>query len=202
MSDVLAELQAELHGVAPSPEFAVRVRARIESRARRARWRVCAVVAGAAAVIAALALQMSGSGRGADTLPAAPRLATVAPRSPAPSVPSVPPWLQPRRAAAIVTPSRRPRVDVAPHGPDVRFDVITTQAAVLQQLWRHATRQDGEPAEAPALPEPATSVDADGRLIVRELVVDPIVVPPIGGGPGGQGRVQRLLSPQATGSPK
>jgi hypothetical protein len=83
---------------------------------------------------------------------------------------------------------------------DARFEVVTSQGAVLAELWRAARVRtaaiDGD------LPTLAVTVGVDGSILVPDIVVEPIDVPPIGGSSGGPGRIQRVTSPRATGSPR
>jgi hypothetical protein len=141
------------------------------------------------------------SAAGAAT--AAPPIASVphaASQTPPSQTPQAPIQLGRLKTAAAATPRRI--AEATPPAADDRFEVITTQPAILERLWRHATRPAPDPRTAPALPPPATVIDADGRLVVPELAIDPIVVPAIGTEPGGGGRIQRLVSSQATGSPR
>ena len=204
MNDVLAELRTELQGVTPSPEFTARVRERVASSSPAPRFGPWIVVVSAVGVIAAVAL-VPWTPDLPDTPPPAARIATATPPAPTASSPGAQETRAPIESGTVATPSARVSRSLRvarPQEADGRFEVITTQSAVLEQLWRHATATASDPLAAPSLPPPATVVDADGRLVVPELVIDPIVVPPIGMVPGGQGRVQRLVSPQATGSPR
>jgi hypothetical protein len=202
-TDLLRELQTELAGVTPAPEFAARVRARVAEARRPRGWlRLGIGLAGAAATLVAVVVSM----RPAGELPDPVVIRTTAPPAPAPA-----PALRSEPADGPVTPAapvapRPTRPGPAPvraRTADPRFEVITTQAAVLEELWRVATARAGTPPRPAAeLPPPSIVVDSDGLIVVPDLVVDPIVVLPIGAPPGGQGRIQRVTSPQATGSPR
>ena len=190
--DVLAELGAELGSVTPSPEFVVRVRERIAAAPKTAigpgwLWLVGATAAAAMAIAIALRPPQEMD------LPIVAETATAAPRpAPAPSITEA-------RSRVVSTTVRRAAAPAA----DPAFLVITDQRAVLDRLWRAAEAPPRLRASEPtALPAPSVVVDAEGSMIVPDLVVQPIVVPPIGAPAGGQGRVQRVVSPQAMGSPR
>jgi hypothetical protein len=210
MSDVLKELGAELQNLTTSPGFASRVRERVASESRRppvARWLLLASSVGMTVSIGYLSLSS-----GVPETTTSPPATSAAPAPPIASVPQAasqttssqtpPAPIQRGRAATTADAVPRLIAAAAPQTTDDRFEVITTQRAVLERLWRHATAPAPDRRTAPALPPPATVIDADGRLVVPELAIDPIVVPAIGTGPGGGGRIQRLVLSQATGSPR
>ena len=202
--DVLHELQAELTAITPSPAFPARVRARIDETPAAGRLPVWIGLAAGVTMAAVLAVVSPKD----PPVPSAvvaeapvvqgPAPAGVASRT-AGSAPATASRPEPvRRAAVRVSP---PRPAATPRDPFL--SVVTDQGAVLDELWRIANARAGaSPVVAAELPATAVSVDADGLMIVPELVVDPIVVPPIGAPAGGQGRIHRVTSPQATGSPR
>ena len=193
--DVLAELQAELQPVAPSADFAARVGARVARGSSTGQLRIWLALAGAATMIAAVTLTPR---RGVVETAPPPALAQNASASAAPG---------PRIVAGLAPPAppmqRRPARAARARADEPPLEVITTQAAVLRQLWLSADRtRQVRSLEADGMPESAVARDADGMMSVQELVIDPIVVLPIGAPQGGMGRVHRVVSPQATGSPR
>jgi hypothetical protein len=194
--DVLDDLRAELAAVSPSAEFVARVRGRIAGQSTVRSWGWVWAACGAAAIAVLIAVSLRSGGDVASVRP--PAIATQPVAAPTLAVAPTQDVVPAGRPSQTPAARRRP----APRTVDARLEVMTNQPAVLEQLWRAAIIAGGRRRIVAAeLPTEAVG-DPDALLRVPQLVVDPIVVPPIGTAAGGQGRVQRVVSPQATGSPK
>jgi hypothetical protein len=190
LDDALKDLRAELN-VTPSPEFAAKVRERIEQAPAKPSWNVWAW-AGAAAtcVVAVIAVvlwrsgQHDTSGREPVTLAEAQPVATAQPpvaARPAPVEPLVTPSA--RAAAPLVAHATAPVGPAAARRTEPEVLVPPDQLNAIRRLMA-AVRA----GEAAGLPQAPTLIDPDtGELIPPKLIEIPlIVVDPLPGTPDGR----------------
>jgi hypothetical protein len=197
--DPFAALCDELTNVEPSAGFNARVADRVAASPAAARPTLWFALAGAAAlVIVTFAVARRGDVSGVRS---APSTAVVLGVPADPAVKAAPPAERraPPPPAVLGGVARHTVVSLRAASEADPFVVITSQGAVLDTLWQAAS--EARTASRGELPATTTLVDADGLLQVPELVVDPIVVLPIAAA-GAPGRIQRMVSPQATGSPR
>ena len=167
--DPLDALRRELASVSRSPEFAVRVRQRIEQGARpgfwtRFNWRWTVPVSGmaAAAMLAFVVLYrpavgeqpiVTGVTRVEPSDVARPPLASTQPSERQSPVPS-------KEIARQVT-------SVAPRNP--MLEVVTNQSEILQEIWARA----GEPSSL-------LNSSASGKPVeIAEIVIAPVEIEPV-----------------------
>lgn len=190
---LLRELRAELASMTPSPQFAARVRARVERTGfvRRlgfvgrtgfqVRLQMIVAAAGGLAVVVAVAFRQTPPTGDPLVRPQATAMVDSAARAPhvevAVAVNKAP--LSPTRQR--LTSALRPLLEPEP-------EVLTNQPAIIRALWAHTrglAQQKPDPPAAPGLSEaPAGEPET---IAVAPVTVEPIVVGQIDPGRGRAG---------------
>ena len=182
-NDVLQELEAALT-LAPSPEFADGVRARIRSESTRRRawpmWAMAGLAAAAAIALVVLTRQQFRP-KLQPTAGEAPQVAAVARPTSSPPVASA------EQGAPRPTPRREPhRSARATASAEPVFEVISNQGEILRRLWARVTPSgtlkevDAPRAEPPLGGNAAIVSDA----VTAPVAIAPVVVKPLGDGGG------------------